>query len=73
MSQEARRALDAILYGGQGDLLEGMIDGSVYVEDVVVGEVVQFVFAIVQLGLCEDRFNGIPVRGVAFVEDELDI
>ena len=73
MSQEPRRALDAILYGGQGDLPEGTLDGGIHVEDAVVGEVVQLVLAVVQLGLGEDGFDRIPVRGVAFVEDELDI
>ena len=73
MSQEARRALNAILYSREGNLPECTLDGGVHVEDAVIGEGVQFVLAKVQLGLGEDEFNRIPIGGIALVEDELDI
>ena len=34
---------------------------------------VELILAVVQLGLSEDGFDGIPVGAVTFVEDELDI
>ena len=73
MLQEARKALDAVLYGLQGNLLEGALDGSVHVEGALVGEVVELVLAVVQLGLGEDSLDGIPVGRIALVVDEANV
>ena len=73
MLQEARRALDAVLYGLQGNLLEGTFDGSVHVEGALVGNVVELVLAVVQLGLGEDSLDGIPIWRIALVVDEANV
>ena len=73
MSQEARGALNAILNGGEGNLLKGALDGCVHVENAVVRQMVKLVLAEVQLGLGEDGFDRIPIGRITLVEDELDI
>ena len=65
--------LDAVLYGRQGHLLEGSVDCRVDVEGAVVREMVELIFAKVQLRLCEDRFDRIPFRAVSLIVDEPDI
>ena len=65
--------LDALLDVEKRDLCEGSIDCRNYVEVSPVRKVVELVLAKVQLGLGEHGFDGVPLRSIAFVEDELDV